>query len=266
MAAGTAATLSLQLFQTRFLHSVGGPILAPFTPGLHRAKDELRITGGRMAIQPNEGFGTTGATYSDSGSSEVRERARELVNDAKETGQKLVSQAGERARTGIDETKLRAARELDSVANALRGCGGDLGSQEDSMLAPYVERVADQVGRVANMLETRTVNEIARDVEGFARRNPAVFLGGCFAVGMLAARFLKSSKPQLPVLYDDANARYAMGDQRASIERTASSTRYDEPPISGGGAMYGGQMRGTTASSDATVSDRPDYRGDSRAL
>lgn len=219
-----------------------------------------------MAIQPNEGFDTTGTTYSDSGSSEVRERARELVKDAKETGQKLVSQAGERARTGIDDTKHRAARELDSVANALRGCGGDLGSQEDSMLAPYVERVADQVGRVANMLETRTVNEIARDVESFARRNPAVFLGGCFAVGMLAARFLKSSKPHLPVLYDEANARYAMGDQRGSIERTGSESRYDETPMSGGGAMYGGPMRGTTGSSDSTVTDRPDYRGDSRAL
>ena len=219
-----------------------------------------------MAIEPNEGFGPTGTTHSDSGSSEVRERARELVNDAKETGQKLVSQAGARARTGIDDTKHRAARELGSVANALRGCGGDLGSQEDSMLAPYVERVADQVGRVANMLETRTVNEIARDVEDFARRNPAVFLGGCFAVGMLAARFLKSSKPHLPVLYDEASVRYAMGDQRASTERTGSTSRYDETPMSGGGAMYGGPLRGTTGSPDSTLTDRSDARGDSRAL
>ena len=220
-----------------------------------------------MAIQPNEGLGTTGTTYSDSGSSEVRERARELVHDAKQSGLKLATQAGDRARTGIEDTKHKAARELDSVANALRGCGGDLGSQEDSMLAPYVERVADQVGRVANMLETRTVNEIARDVESFARRNPAVFLGGCFAVGMLAARFLKSSKPNLPVLYDEAQARYSLGDQRGSIERTGSTDRYDETPtVTGGGAMYGGPMRGTSATSDSTVNERPDYRGDSRAL
>src|SRR5688500_3270194 len=91
--------------------------------------------GGRMAIQPNDGLGSAGTTYSDNGSSEVRERARELVSDARETGQELVSRAGERARSGIEDTKHRAARELDSVANALRGCGGDLGTQEDSMLA-----------------------------------------------------------------------------------------------------------------------------------
>ncbi len=174
-----------------------------------------------MAIQPNDRVGSTGTTYSDTGNSSVRERARELVSDAKETGHELVDRAGERARSGIENTKHKAARELDSVANALRGCGGELGTQEDSMLAPYVERVADQVGRVANLLETRTVDDMAHDVESFARRNPALFLGGCFAVGMLAARFLKSSKPHLPVLYDDSPARYAMGSQSTNTERAA---------------------------------------------
>jgi hypothetical protein len=219
-----------------------------------------------MAIQPNDGLGSAGATYSDTGSSEVRDRARELVSDAKETGQELVSRAGERARSGIEDTKHRAARELDSVANALRGCGGDLGTQEDSMLAPYVERVADQVGRFANVLDTRSVDDIARDVEQFARRNPAVFLGGCFAVGMLAARFLKSSKPNLPVLYEDNQSRYAMGTQRASDEgRIREQSRVAETPVvNGGGAMYGGAMRGTMGGTGSTIVGRSDHRDDSR--
>jgi hypothetical protein len=33
-------------------------------------------------------------------------------------------------------------------------------------------------------------------VERFARRNQVLFMGGTFALGMLAARFLKSSKPE----------------------------------------------------------------------
>jgi hypothetical protein len=32
------------------------------------------------------------------------------------------------------------------------------------------------------------------DVEDFARREPAVFIGGAIAIGLVAARFLKSSR------------------------------------------------------------------------
>jgi hypothetical protein len=37
------------------------------------------------------------------------------------------------------------------------------------------------------------VGELIGDVEQFARRSPALFLGGAFALGVLAARFVKSS-------------------------------------------------------------------------
>jgi hypothetical protein len=36
---------------------------------------------------------------------------------------------------------------------------------------------------------------MARDLEGFARRNPALFFGAAFGLGLLAARFLKSTPP-----------------------------------------------------------------------
>lgn len=211
-----------------------------------------------MALQPNDSVGSTGTSYSDVGSdtgSSVKDRGREIVSDAKETARQLVSQGTDRARTGIEETKHRAARELSSVANALRGCGGELNGEENSMLAPYVERVADQVHRVANALETRTVDDLTQDVGEFARRNPALFLGGCFAVGVLAARFLKASKPDLPVLYNPNQSRYAMASQG-----TTEFGGYNEP--NGGGAMYGGAMRGTTGSIGNTIGDRGITRDD----
>jgi hypothetical protein len=180
-----------------------------------------------MAIQPNDSVDTIGTTYSDNGSTNLRDKGRELVSDARDTARQLVSQGTDRARSGIEDTKYRAARELGSVADALRGCGGDLGAQENSMLAPYVERVADQVSRVANALETRTVDDITQDVREFARRNPALFLGGCFAVGVLAARFLKASRPDLPVIYEPNQSRYAM-----SMQSTADLGGYSEPGVS----------------------------------
>jgi hypothetical protein len=44
---------------------------------------------------------------------------------------------------------------------------------------------------------------IARDVENLARRQPALVFAGAFAIGLVAARFLKSSEPDYRS--DDAN-------------------------------------------------------------
>jgi hypothetical protein len=133
----------------------------------------------------------------------VREQGRALVSDAKQTGKDLAGRAGARAKSGIEDTRQRTARELKTVASALRGSGRER-MGEDSMLAPYVEKVADQMDRAGGFLETHTVDDLARDVQNFARRNPALFLGGCFALGVLAARFLKASRPSMPA--SDGNA------------------------------------------------------------
>ena len=47
------------------------------------------------------------------------------------------------------------------------------------------------------------------DVKDFARKNPAIFLGGAFAMGIVAARFLKSS----PMSLDDSGESFER-DQR----------------------------------------------------
>jgi hypothetical protein len=77
-----------------------------------------------------------------------------------------------------------------------------------------MDRAADQVERFSRFLSARSADGLVRDVEDFARRNPAVFMGGCFVLGLAAARFFKASHPELPVSY---------GDQ----ERTLEGTGYD---------------------------------------
>jgi hypothetical protein len=63
------------------------------------------------------------------------------------------------------------------------------------LTARYGDSLAQQVEQVSHYLEQKDLRELVRDVEVFARRNPAVFIGGAFALGMLAARFLKSGNP-----------------------------------------------------------------------
>jgi hypothetical protein len=47
----------------------------------------------------------------------------------------------------------------------------------------------------SDQLRQKDVRELMSDVERFAQRQPTLFLGGAFALGLLGARFLKSSAP-----------------------------------------------------------------------
>jgi hypothetical protein len=232
-----------------------------------------------MAINPNDtgasragfdattGIGTTtdtGSTYRDNARRDGASSVAHLKQEARERAGEVVGRARERASSGIEDTMVRAASELGTVANALRQCGSDMNGNENAMLAPYIERVADQVDRISGFLESRSVNDLARDVQSFARRNPAVFLGACFAGGVLAARFLRSSRPQLPVPYDqgpygessvqrfDEGNRYGTAGRVGYGEATYTEPASTNEPVSNdgfgstGGAAYSGPFRGTT--------------------
>jgi hypothetical protein len=54
---------------------------------------------------------------------------------------------------------------------------------------------ADQVERLSTYLRDSSFEDVIREAEDMARRQPLLFLGGAFLAGFLGARFLKSSSP-----------------------------------------------------------------------
>lgn len=153
---------------------------------------------GSTGTMGNTGTGSTGGFgASDSGESGggLRAAAGEQLQQAKE----LVGQAQERAteqvRSRIDAQKTRAAGSLSSVAQTLRSSGEQMQGQEG--ISRYLTRAADEVENLAHYLEDREVGELLGQVEDFARRQPVAFLGGAFTLGVLGARFLKSSRSNL---------------------------------------------------------------------
>jgi len=128
---------------------------------------------------------------------QAREQSRPMTEQVQQKAGETVNQAQERAKSMMAEQKERAAGSVESMAQALRQTGEQLRSQDQAAtVAPYVDRVADQIEQVSNYLRTKDVNELIDDVERFARREPALFVGGAFALGLLAARFMKSSSPR----------------------------------------------------------------------
>ncbi len=118
----------------------------------------------------------------------------------KEAANNVVGQAKEKAFGLIDEQKNRATTGLNNVADSIRKVGENLrDSDEQNVIAEttarYGESLAEQIESLSGYLEEAKLKDIARDLEGFARRQPALFVGGAFMVGILAARFLKTSAP-----------------------------------------------------------------------
>jgi hypothetical protein len=141
--------------------------------------------------------------------------------------------------------KDRAAEGLGSVAQALRQTGQQLQGQNQEAFTSYIDRAASQVDRFSTYLQQKDMGQLVYDVERFARRQPALFLGGAFVLGLLGARFLKSSSPEqasmgsYPITsridYSYARANPGQGYERAvgggtqsygSASGTADTARY----------------------------------------
>ena len=121
-----------------------------------------------------------------------------VVEQAKGKAQQLASEAQQRAseqvKSGTTRGKDRAAETLSGVAQSLRLSSQQLREQNQEGVSRYTERAADQVEQLSNYLQNADVTELVDRIEDFARRQPTLFLGGTFALGLLGARFLKSSR------------------------------------------------------------------------
>jgi hypothetical protein len=104
--------------------------------------------------------------------------------------ERVAGQAKELARSRISERKSRSATDLGNVANALRQTGQQL---EGNIGLPLVNGAADRLEHIAELLDTTDPAEFVRGVERFARRDPLLFLAGALAIGIVGARFVKSS-------------------------------------------------------------------------
>jgi hypothetical protein len=109
-------------------------------------------------------------------------------------GTGLMDTIREQASTRLSSQKDRAADGLGSIVEAVRQTGQQL-REKNPALAGYADRAAEQLERFASDFRSRDVNALLDDVRTFAQRRPAVFLGSAVAIGMVAARFAKSSTP-----------------------------------------------------------------------
>jgi hypothetical protein len=88
------------------------------------------------------------------------------------------------------------------------------------------------VERLSGYLRSNSVSDMVSGVEEFARRQPAIFIGSACMLGLLAARFLKSSargdtRTHLPAEREQGSSTFLARDR--FDPRTSAGYSRDQP-------------------------------------
>lgn len=106
----------------------------------------------------------------------------------------LMDKVRQGATSQLSTQKNKATDGIGTVAQAVRQASQQLRTQQHDAIANYIDQAANQLEQFSTRLRDKDIGELVRDAQQFARRRPAVFIGSAFALGLLGARFLKSSR------------------------------------------------------------------------
>lgn len=139
------------------------------------------------------------ATYqSDAGQNQgttqqATDQVKQAAGQMQEQAGKVLDQAQQQVTTQATAQKEQATKSLSTVAQAVRQASDHLRQNDQTPIAQYTDMAAERIDSAASYLRTHDVSDIVDEVQSFAQRQPALFLTGAFALGLLATRFLKSS-------------------------------------------------------------------------
>jgi len=168
--------------------------------------------------------------------------------------QGLMHSIQQQATTALSSQKDRAADGMKAVIDAVRQTGESL-RENNGTIAQYIDTAAGQLERWSQQVRERDVSELMDEVGALARRRPALFIGTGVAIGVVAARFLKSSAPDRAAsggsyssTSDFSGGRSdAMGQTRQRFATSDSSI-----PYGSGSPTYGSPASGSLGASGST--------------
>lgn len=161
---------------------------------------------------------------------EVGEALEPIQQQAKAQVGEVVESVQHRAKSAATSGKDEAVAQLSDISAAIRATSSQFHQRDKSTVAHYTEKLADQVDRISHYLDEKEVDQLVSETKNFALRRPELFLGGAFAVGLVLARFLKSSGRQdIHTLEDRSQSNYYQSGARSNYSSTSSPYREEDP-------------------------------------
>lgn len=170
------------------------------------------------------------------------------VEQAKSDAGRLSEAARSRTVSYLEERKSQLAGNVVGVANAAREAADRIDAQGSPLMADYVYRAAEGLERFSEVVRHRELSAWMEEVEDFARRQPAVFIGAGVAVGFVLARVLKSSSERRESERHEYRGEH--GSQAPSLDAGASENRARQElrrELAGSSARAGASGAGSSA-------------------
>jgi hypothetical protein len=126
------------------------------------------------------------------------------VADAKQAAAGLAGQVKQRLTSSATDRKAGIADRLDEVAESLNKSSEQFAGKQD-WIAGAIARGGTELGTLANSLRETDPADLLKQVQGFARRQPGLFIGASLVAGFAVARFGKIvaadvSSDDLPIM------------------------------------------------------------------
>jgi ElaB/YqjD/DUF883 family membrane-anchored ribosome-binding protein len=129
---------------------------------------------------PRDDLPTSGAP--DSG---IRQRIRD-------GGERLSTEAGDRARGFVSQGLERSAEALSNVSKMVGDTADGIEERLGAEYGDYARRAASAIESTANNLASKDPDELIEDTRNFVRNSPGVAIAGAAIVGFVVARLFKS--------------------------------------------------------------------------
>ena len=155
----------------------------------------------------------------------------EDTGQAQQKAKEVAGEAKSRLSDQVDQRSTQAGQQLSSAADDVRSVAEQFRTQGKDTPARYAEQAAEKAQKVGQRLQDASGDELLRDVEDFARKNPWAVAAGGLVLGLAASRMLKASSTQ--------RYRSSIQNQNGSSSNGHSRSLAAEPMPSGASTSGG---------------------------
>ena len=119
-------------------------------------------------------------------------RDSDIAGKLRDGGEKLATQAGDKARGLVSQGLERASETLANVSKMVSDTAGGIDERLGEDYGDYARKAASAIDRASTSLGSKDPDELIDDTREFVRKSPGIALAGAAVVGFVLARLIKS--------------------------------------------------------------------------
>ncbi len=123
----------------------------------------------------------------------LRGALQQAQQTAMETVESARQQAATQINTQVNKQLTQTGQGLSAISDAASQASQSLRANHQETLADYLDAATARIDQASDYLRKSTLSDLVKDTGRLIERQPLVFVAGAFALGLLGARFLKST-------------------------------------------------------------------------